>query len=150
MAEVPPGLPRLSRSSYRQPGFYRALCRCKLPTNNTTTAKNVRNCAKMQSLPPDCYEVEHLVVSMHRFKVQYVYMKDLGGKDLRRVCRKYNIKTVFTTVDTLRRQLTKVKDTDSTLAKSGVVYRNRETKRNLGTHLREHRAATRQEPRLHV
>lgn len=113
MAEVLPGLPRLSRSSYRQPGFYRALCKCKLPTNNTTTAKNVRNCAKMQSLPPDCYEVENLVVSMHRFKVQYVYMKDLGGKDLRRVCRKYNTRTVFTTVDTLRRHAQETPSGDS-------------------------------------
>ena len=45
------------------------------------------------------------------------------GEDLRRVCRKFDIRTVFTTMSMLRQQLTKVKDTDPTLKKSSVVYR---------------------------
>ena len=45
------------------------------------------------------------------------------GEDLRRVCRTFDIRTVFTTTSTLRQQLTKVKDTDPTLKTSSVVYR---------------------------
>jgi len=44
------------------------------------------------------------------------------GEDLRRVCRKFDIWTVFTTMSSLLQQLTKVKDTDPTLKKSCVVY----------------------------
>ena len=44
------------------------------------------------------------------------------GMDLRRVCRKYNIRTVFTTVSTLWKQLTRVKDIDPDLRRVGVVY----------------------------
>ena len=44
------------------------------------------------------------------------------GEDLRRVCRKFDIWTVFTTMSSLLQQLTKVKDTDLTLKKSCVVY----------------------------
>ena len=70
----------------------------------------------------------------------------------RRVCRKFDIRTVFTTMSTLRQQLTKVKNTDPTLEKSSVVYRIPcscglayigETKRSLETHLKEHQAAIR-------
>ena len=55
-------------------------------------------------------------------------------------------------MDTLRRQLTRVKDTDPTLKKSGVVYRIPcscglayigETKRSLETRLKKHQAACR-------
>ena len=55
-------------------------------------------------------------------------------------------------MDTLRRQLTRVKDTDPTLKKSGVVYRIPcscglayigKTKRSLETRLKEHQAACR-------
>ena len=48
-----------------------------------------------------------------RYTVCLPYVKGVGedhvkgvGEDLRRVCRKYNIRTIFTTVGTLRRQLT--------------------------------------------
>ena len=44
------------------------------------------------------------------------------GEDLRRVCRKYDIRTAFSTVSTLRQQLTKVKDVDPLLSRAGVVY----------------------------
>ena len=44
------------------------------------------------------------------------------GEDLRRVCRKFDIRTVFTTTYTLGQQLTKVKDTDPTLKRLSVVY----------------------------
>ena len=59
---------------------------------------------------------------------------------------------VFTTISTLRRQLTRVKDVDPLLSRAGVVYKIPcscgkeyigETKRALGTHLKEHQAATR-------
>ena len=75
------------------------------------------------------------------------------SEDLRRVCRKYNIRTVFTTVSTLRQQLTRVKDIDPDLGRAGVVYKIPcecgqdyigETKRVLRTRLKEHQAATRQ------
>ena len=74
------------------------------------------------------------------------------GEALRRVCRKHDIRTVFTTMDTLRRQLTRVKDTDPTLKESGVVYRIPcscglayigETNRSQETCLKEHQAACR-------
>ena len=73
------------------------------------------------------------------------------GEALRRVCRKFDIRTVFTTMSMLRQQLTKVKDTDPTLKKSSVVYKIPcscglayigETKRSLETRLKEHQAAT--------
>ena len=74
------------------------------------------------------------------------------GEDLRRVCRRYDIRTVFTTISTLRRELTRVKDQDPMLSRAGVVYRIPcscgkeyigETKRALRTRLKEHQAATR-------
>ena len=74
------------------------------------------------------------------------------SEDLRRVCRRYHIKTVFTAISTLRQQLTRVKDQDTMLSRAGVVYRipcscGKEyiggTKRALGTRLKEHEAATR-------
>ena len=73
------------------------------------------------------------------------------GEDLRRVCRKYNIRTVFTTMCTIRRKLTNVKDADPSLKRSRVVYSIPcscglkyigETKRNLETRLKEHQTAT--------
>ena len=45
------------------------------------------------------------------------------NKDLRRVCRKYDIRTVFTTISTLQQQITRVKDTDPLLSRSLVVYK---------------------------
>ena len=45
------------------------------------------------------------------------------GEDLRRVCRKHQIRTVFITTNTLGQQLTKVKDIDPTIEKSVVVYK---------------------------
>ena len=74
------------------------------------------------------------------------------SEDLRRVCRKYGIRTVFTTISTLRQQLTRVKDVDPLLKRAGVVYKIPcscgqeyigETKRTLETRLKEHQAATR-------
>ena len=74
------------------------------------------------------------------------------GEDLRRVCRKYNIRTVFRTSSTLRQELSRTKDRDPPLKTSGVVYEIPcscglkyigETKRALETRLKEHQAATR-------
>ena len=71
---------------------------------------------------------------------------------MRRVCRRYNIRTVFRSASTLRRQLTRVKDQDPLEKKSEVVYQIPcscghvyigETKRALDTRIKEHRAATR-------
>ena len=74
------------------------------------------------------------------------------SEDLRRVCRKYSIRTVFRTPSTLRRELSRIKDRDPALKASGVVYeipcscREKyigETKRALEMRLKEHQAATR-------
>ena len=83
-----------------------------------------------------------------KYTICLLYMAGVG-EDLRRVCRKSDICTVFTTISILRQQLTEV---DPTLKKSSVVYRIpcscglayiRETKRILETHLKEHQTATR-------
>ena len=72
------------------------------------------------------------------------------SKDIRRVCRKFNIRVVFKSGRTLRSMLTKVKDTLPLGKQSNVVYRIpcscgqvyiRETKRRLETRLKEHRDA---------
>ena len=74
------------------------------------------------------------------------------SEDLRRVCRKYSIRTVFRTPSTLRWELSKIKERDSALKASGVVYKIPcdcgqkyigETKQTLETRLKEHQAATR-------
>ena len=74
------------------------------------------------------------------------------GEGLRRVCRKYNIRTVFRTSFILRQELSRTKDRDPPLKTSGVVYEIScscgqqyigETKRALETRLKEQQAATR-------
>ena len=69
-------------------------------------------------------------------------------EDIRRVCRKFNIRVVFKSGRTLRSMLTKVKDTLPLGKQSNVVYRIPcscgqvyigETKRRLETWLKEHR-----------
>ena len=83
-----------------------------------------------------------------------IYLPYVAGlsEDIRRVCREFNIRTVFRSAPTLRRQLTKVKDTDPAEKRSYVIYEIPcscgctyigETKRALETRLREHQAATR-------
>ena len=44
-------------------------------------------------------------------------------EDQRRICRRYGIRTVFTTISTFQQQLTRVKDVDPLLSRAGVVYR---------------------------
>ena len=72
------------------------------------------------------------------------------SEDIRRVCRKFNIRVVFKSGRTLRSMLTKVKDTLPLGKQSNVVYRIPcscgqvyigETKRRLETRLKEHRDA---------
>ena len=72
------------------------------------------------------------------------------SEDIRRVCRKFNIRVVFKSRQTLRSMLTKVKDTLPLGKQSNVVYRIPcscgqvyigETKRRLETRLKEHRDA---------
>ena len=74
------------------------------------------------------------------------------GEDLRRICKKYKIRTCFRTHSTLRRQLTKVKDKEPPNRRSGVVYSIPcscgleyigEPKRALETRIGEHQAAVR-------
>ena len=74
------------------------------------------------------------------------------SEDLRGVCRKYSIRTIFRTQSTLRRELSRIKDRDSVLKASGVLYEILcgcgqnyigETQRALETCLKEHQAATR-------
>ena len=40
-----------------------------------------------------------------------------------RICRWFDIRTVFTTISTLRQQLTTIKDVDAPSNKAGVVYK---------------------------
>ena len=72
------------------------------------------------------------------------------SEDVRRVCRKFNIRVVFKSGRTIRSMLTKVKDTLPPGKQSNVVYRIPcscgqvyigETKRRLETRLKEHRDA---------
>ena len=74
------------------------------------------------------------------------------SEDVRWVCRRYNIRTVFRLTSTLRRQLMRVKDQDPLEKKLGVVYQIPcscghvyigETKRAVETCIKEHKAATR-------
>ena len=78
------------------------------------------------------------------------YVSSLS-EDLRRIYWKHGIWTVFTTYTTLHQQLTKVKDMDSPLKRSGVVHQIPcscglayigETKRALVTRLKEHKTVT--------
>ena len=69
---------------------------------------------------------------------------------MRRVCRRYDIQTVFQLASILCRQLTRVKDQDPLEKKLGVAYQIpcscvyvRQTKRTLKTHVKEQKAATR-------
>ena len=86
---------------------------------------------------------------LHTLCISYVSSL---SEDLRRVCRKYSIRTVFRTPSTLRQELSRIKDRDPALKGSGVVYEITcscgqkyigETKRALEMHLKEHQAATR-------
>ena len=79
------------------------------------------------------------------------YVAELG-EDLRRICRKYSIRTVFRTPSTFRQELSRIKGRDPALKTFGVVYEIPcscgkkyigETKRVLETQLKEHQAATR-------
>ena len=72
------------------------------------------------------------------------------SEDIRRVCRKFNIRVVFKSGRTLHSMLTKVKNTLPPGKQSNVVYRIPcscsqvyigETKRRLETRLKEHRDA---------
>ena len=72
------------------------------------------------------------------------------SEDIRRVCRKFNIRVVFKSGQILHSMLTKVKDTLPLGKQSNVVYRIPcscgqvyigETKRRLETRLKEHRDA---------
>ena len=79
------------------------------------------------------------------------YVEGLG-EEIRRILKDYNIRTVFKTIDTLGRILTKVKDPTPPEERPGVIYKIRcmcgdfyvgETKRTLATRLKEHKAACR-------
>ena len=72
------------------------------------------------------------------------------SEDIRRVCRKFNIRVVFKSGRTLRSTLTKITNALPLGKQSNVVYRIscscgqvyiRETKRTLETRLKEHRDA---------
>ena len=86
-----------------------------------------------------------------KYTIRVPYVSGLSD-DLRRICRRYDIRTVFTTISTLPPQFTRVKDVDPLLSRAGVVYKVPcscgkkyigETKRAFGTHSKEHQAATR-------
>ena len=114
------------------------MTRSRVPEHVIQTAARPKKKKQQQEEPP-------------KYTICLPYVAGLG-EALRRVCRKHNIQTAFTTMDTLRRQLTRVKDTDPIIKKSGVVYRIPcscglvyigETKRSLETCLKEHQAACR-------
>ena len=84
-------------------------------------------------------------------KVFIPYVEGMS-EDIRRVCRKFGITTVFKSAPTLRGSLTRVKDRLTTDMQSGVVYQVPcscgkvyigETVRRLGTRLAEHKDACR-------
>ena len=84
------------------------------------------------------------------YTIRVPYVSGLS-EDLRRICRRYDIRTVFTTTSTLPPQFTRVKGVDPLLSRAGVVYKIPcscgkeyigETKRALGTRLKEHQAAS--------
>ena len=78
-----------------------------------------------------------------KYMISFPYVSGVS-EDLRRVCRRYHIRTVFTTISTLRQQLTKVKDLDPFLSRAGVVYRipcsNCDNTHIEETNLKEHQA----------
>ena len=86
-----------------------------------------------------------------KYRICPTYMSGLS-EDLRRILRRFAIRAAFTTVSTLRPQLTRVKAVDPPLSKAGVVYRVPcsygkeyfcENKRTLGTCIKQHQSATR-------
>ena len=93
------------------------------PKHVIRTAAGPRRKRKQQEEPP-------------KYTICLPYVAGLG-EELRRVCRMHDIQTVFTTMDTLRRQLTRVKDTDLTLKTSGVVYRIYTLQLWTGVHRRD-------------
>lgn len=79
------------------------------------------------------------------------YVRGLS-EDIRRICRRYNVTTVFKSGPTLRNQLTRLKGRLPVNKQSGVVYKIPcscgkyyigETKRRLETRLKEHKDACR-------
>ena len=86
----------------------------------------------------------------HMICLPYMYMSGLS-EDLIRVYKMFDISTVFTKFSTSRQQLIRVKAVDPPLSKTGVVYKVPcsgrkeyigETKRALGTHIKECQTAT--------
>ena len=79
------------------------------------------------------------------------YVEGLG-EDIRRILKGYNIRSVFKTIETLGRILTRVKDPAPPEERPGVIYKIKcicgdfyikETKRTLTIRLKEHKAACR-------
>ena len=79
------------------------------------------------------------------------YIKGLS-EEIRRILNGYNIRTVFRTINTLGRILTRVKDPTPPEERPGVIYKIKcicgdfyvgETGRNLTTRVKEHKAACR-------
>ena len=60
-------------------------------------------------------------IEVHNF---LPYVSGLS-EDVRRVGPKFDIRKVFTTISTLRQQLTRVKDVDPPLRKAGVIYKEK-------------------------
>ena len=83
-----------------------------------------------------------------------ICLPDVSGlsKDLRSILRRFDIRTAFTTISRLRQQLARVKDVDPPLSKAVMACRVLcscgkeyigETRRALGTRIKEHQSATR-------
>ena len=105
----------------------------------------LKRCRTLKRKENDDEEHEPLTTA----KIPYV---EGLGEEIRRILKDYNIRTVFKTIDTLGRILTKVKDPTPPEERAGVIYKIRcicgdfyvgETKRTLATRLKEHKAACR-------
>ena len=106
----------------------------------------------MPTFRPGHVECESLLSEIQEPPVSTMSIPYIEGlsKDIKRIARNFNIRTVFTPQRTLRQSLTRVKDQLLDTWKAYVVYRVTcscgkvyigETQRTLGTRIKEHQDA---------
>ena len=113
--------------------------------NNDYPTGFLKRCRTLK--PKERSEDEHKPLSTTKLP----YIEGLS-EEIRRILRGFNIRTVFRTIDTLGRILTRVKDPTPPEERPGVIYKIKcicgdfyvgETKRTLATRIKEHKAACR-------
>ena len=113
--------------------------------NNDYPTGFLKRCRTLK--PKERSEDEHKPLSTAKLP----YIEGLS-EEIRRILRGFNIRTVFRTIDTLGRILTRVKDPTPPEERPGVIYKIKcicgdfyvgETKRTLATRIKEHKAACR-------